>query len=83
LVVYTATPVPFKVIDPNVVVPSLKVTVPVGTLVPPDSATVAVKLTAVPEVTVVGEAARVVVVGVVRMILATKPLRSLALPERP
>ena len=71
---YTATPVPFKVIDPKVVVPSLKLTVPVGTLVPPTSATLAVKLTAVPEVTVVGEAVRVVVVAVVRLILATKPL---------
>jgi len=62
-VVYTATPVPFKVIDPKVVVPSLKVTVPVGTFVPPTSATVAVKLTAVPEVAVVGAAVRLVVVG--------------------
>jgi hypothetical protein len=45
LVLYTAIPVPFNVIDPNDVVPSLKVTVPVGTLEPPTSATVAVKLT--------------------------------------
>ena len=45
LVLYTVIPVPFNVIDPNDVVPSLKVTVPVGTLDPPTSATVAVKLT--------------------------------------
>ena len=64
LVVYTAMPVPFNVIDPKVVVPSLKVTVPVGTLELPTSATVAVKLTAVPAVAELGAALRVVVVGV-------------------
>lgn len=41
LVVYTAIPVAFKVSDPSDVVPSLNVTVPVGTLEPPTSATVA------------------------------------------
>jgi hypothetical protein len=50
VVVNTAIPVPFRVIEPTDVVPSLKVTVPVGTLVPPTSATVAVRLIAVPEV---------------------------------
>ena len=64
LVVYTAIPVPFKVMDPSDVVPSLNVTVPVGTLEPPTSATVAVKLMAVPAVAVVGAALKVVVVGV-------------------
>jgi hypothetical protein len=44
LVLYTAMPVPFNVIDANDFVPSLKVTVPVGTLEPPTS-TVAVKVT--------------------------------------
>ena len=52
--------------------PSLNITVPVGTLVPPTSATVAVNLTAVPEVAVVGAALKVVVVGVCTTILATK-----------
>ena len=72
LVVNTAIPVPFKVIDPIEVVPSLNVTVPVGTLEPPTSATVAVRLTAVPAVTELGAALKAVVVGVCTMILATK-----------
>jgi hypothetical protein len=57
-------PVPFSVIDPKVVVPSLKVTVPVGTLALPTSATVAVKLTAAPTVAELGAALKLVVVGV-------------------
>ena len=73
LVVYTAIPVPFNVIDPSEVVPSLNVTVPVGTLEPPTSATVAVKLIAVPAVAEVGAALKVVLVGVCTTIFATKP----------
>ena len=46
---------------------------PVGTPLPPTSATVAVKLTAVPKVAELGAAPKVVVVGVCTMILATKP----------
>jgi hypothetical protein len=64
VVVYTAIPVLFKVIDPNDVAPSLKVTVPVGSLEPPTSATVAVRLTAFPTVAELGAALKVVVVGV-------------------
>ena len=69
---YTAIPVAFNVIEPKEVVPSLNVTVPVGTLEPPTSATVAVKLIAVPAVAEVGAALKVVVVGVCTTILATK-----------
>jgi hypothetical protein len=72
LVVYTAIPVAFNVIEPRAVVPSLNVTVPVGTLDPPTSATVAVKLIAVPAVAEVGAALKVVVVGVCTTIFATK-----------
>ena len=76
LVVYTAIAVAFNVIEPNEVVPSLNVTVPVGTLDPPTSATVAVKLIAVPAVAEVGAALKVVVVGVCTTILATKASES-------
>ena len=83
LVVTIAMPVPFAVPVPRTVAPSLKMTDPVGTAVPGFSATVAVKVIAVPAAAVAGEADSVVVVGTVRMILATKPLVELPPPTRP
>src|SRR5262249_23701308 len=48
VVVNVATPDPFRVPVPSVVVPSLKVTVPVGVAVVPDGVTVAVNVTDCP-----------------------------------
>jgi hypothetical protein len=73
VVVKVAMPVPFKLTVPSVAPPLLKVTVPAGTNVPVVSVTVAVNVTAVPVTAEVGEALKVVLVGAVRMILATNP----------
>ena len=60
-----ATPEPFRVPVPNVVPPSIKVTVPVGVL--PVPVTVAVNVTDWPAVEGFREEVRVVVVGAVKV----------------
>jgi hypothetical protein len=61
MAVKAATPDEFNVAVPSCVVPSKKVTAPVGKLDPEAGATVAVSVTACPEVTCVGEAESAVV----------------------
>jgi len=63
-----AWPVEFRVPVPSVAPFWVKVTVPVGVIEPVDGVTVAVKVTDVPEVVVVGEAVTVVVVVVAPVI---------------
>jgi hypothetical protein len=57
-----ATPDPFSVPVLNIVVPSVKVTVPDGTVVPEAGVTVAVNVILVPETAVVADAVRAVLV---------------------
>jgi hypothetical protein len=66
-----ATPCPFNVPIPRVVVPFTKVTVPVGTTLPEVATTVAVRLTVCPTVIVVGDAAIEVVVPPFAAVTAT------------
>jgi hypothetical protein len=62
LVAYVATPDPFSVPVPSVIVPSRNVTVPVGTAVPDAGVTVAVNVILVPLAAVVDEAVSAVLV---------------------
>jgi hypothetical protein len=55
-----ATPDEFSVSVPRLVVPSRKVTVPVGVLVPEDAVTVSVRVRLCPVVTVVADVASAV-----------------------
>ena len=61
----SAAPLAFKVPVPRVVVPSTKVTVPVGTMLPTCGATFAVNVTLCPGVIWVADADSVVVVAIV------------------
>jgi hypothetical protein len=65
VVLKVAVPVEARVAVPSVVPPSLKVTVPVGVLVPDVWEIVAVKVTDCPEVAGLGEAVTAVLVTVV------------------
>lgn len=64
VVVKVAAPEPLSVPVPNEVVPSRKVTLPVGAAVPVVPVVVEVKVTLAPVATLVDEAARVVFVAV-------------------
>ena len=58
-----AAPLAFRVAVPSAVVPSMKVTVPVGTVLPDDGETIAVKVTLWPVLICVAEAVNDVVVA--------------------
>jgi hypothetical protein len=72
LVEKVAAPLPLRVPVPRVVLPSVKVTVPVG--VPPAEETVAVKVTGWPKVEGVREELTVVLVVVLLTVWLTLPL---------
>ena len=63
-VLQAAFPVPSRVPVPRVVLPSLKVTAPVGTMLPEAGLTLAVKVMLAPDVAVVADAVNVVVVAI-------------------
>ena len=65
VVLKVAVPVELRLAVPSVVLPSLKVTVPVGVPEPVELETVAVKVTDSPETAGLGEAVTAVVVAVV------------------
>ena len=77
VVVNVAVPLAFKDPVPRVVVPSRKVTVPVGTLLPACGVTFAVNVTLCPVVTWVEEADSVVVVAIVTWLCVTTTLTAL------
>ncbi len=64
IVEYVACPEAFSAPEPSAVVPSMKVTEPVGVPEPAVGATVAVKVRFVPAAAVVADAAKVVIVAV-------------------